>query len=661
MNDLAVLTDNKKAHAGKRTDFIELLANYPTATADNLQNSKHKKTLDSLADMLGGENLKFVTDDLRLSVDGSFIATENTLATLVYDEHFIPSGIVFFPTNDTPFIPNSDNRPELYYTDPDKLQAFMIGSGQGEIIATDTLDNAGQLFLLVDDYDMKGHTIIAPVDKNHFEPMAVNLAKHRPIYATCPIKQESRLLKVFKDSDITLVAFAGDIGDCVGNYSSWHSLLTDGLDDGEITVTNLQTINKEYAQKQITDLAQLDELAYQLKKRKVAKELGIGTTDLDKIVKQERQGIEVAKIAKLISDTEPYTSRVNGGELAHEILTIVKGHIVCNDAIAVAVTLWIFFTWCVDVCHIAPIAWINAPEKRCGKTQLATLIGRMSKRPISTTNITPAALFRCIERHKPTLIIDEADSFFANSDDLRGITNAGFSRDNCDLWRCVGDNNEPMPFNVFGAKVISGIGKLPSTVMDRSISLTLRRALPHEKKPRLKELPKATTETIKAKLARWADDNMHRVAESKPQLPESIYNREFDTWEILFQIADSLGGDWLKLVTNACLAITKTDSHEPSQNEELLSDIKAVFERQGVEAIPTRDLLTALTSVDSEGLTLAWATSNKGQPMTDRQLAKRLKDFGVTSRKINMPNETQKRGYYIADFADVFLRYLPQN
>lgn len=668
MTDLSVIrTANKKAHTDSNgMDFLTLIADYAPATDLNINNSKHKQAIGNLAYMIGNDNLYFVSDDIKIdgkviSADGAYIYTANTIATLVYDEHFIPSGIVFFPTKDTQTTPLDPHRPKLYYTDPDKLQAFMIGSGQGEIIATDTLDNAGQLFLVVQDGNMKRHTIIAPVDKAHFEPMTVSLARHRPIHAVCNFKQEKRLLQVFKDSDITLVSCNSDMSDYSMTYQSWHSFLADGLDDGEISVTNLQTINKEYAQKQITDLAQLDELTYQLKKRKVAKELGIGVNDLDKIVKAERQGIEVAKITKLISDTEPYPSRVDGDKLAHEILTIIRNHIVCNDAVAVAVTLWIFFSWCVDVCHIAPIAWINAPEKRCGKTQLATLIGRMSKRPISTTNITPAALFRCIERHKPTLIIDEADSFFSNGDDLRGIINAGFSRDNCDLWRCVGDNNEPMPFNVFGAKVISGIGKLPSTVMDRSISLTLRRALAHEKRQRIKELPKATTETIKAKLARWADDNMHRVAESKPQLPESIYNREFDTWEILFQIADSLGGDWLKLVTNACHVITQSDVIEPSQSEELLSDIKAVFERQGVDAIPTRDLLTALTSADNEGLTLAWATSNKGQPMTDRQLAKKLKDFGVMSRKINMPNETQKRGYYIADFADVFLRYLPQN
>ncbi len=665
MDSLAIMTKEKAHTATDGMDFLELLASYPTTTTENLQDSKHTQTLNNLADMIGNDNLYFVTDDITingelLSNHDGYIYTANTIATLVYDESFLPSGIVFYPTKTTQTTPldPSPHRPKVYYTDTDKLQAFMIGSGQGDIIATDTLDNAGMLFTLVDDYDMKNHTIIAPFDKGHYESMVCNLAIKRPIYATCPAKQENRLLKAFKDSEVTLIAFMGEIADCVGDYLSFHSLLTDGLDDGEIHVTNLQTINHEYAQKQIADLAQLDELTYQLKKRKIAKELGIGTNDLDRIVKQERQGLELAKIATLTADIEPYTSRVNGDELAHEILHIVKSHIVCNDAVAIAITLWIFFSWCIDVAYIAPIAWINAPEKRCGKTQLATLMGRMSKRSIMASNVSQSALFRTIERYKPTFVIDEADSFFHGDMDLKNIINCGFSRDNPYVWRCVGDNHEPIPFDVFGAKIISGIGKLPSTVMDRSISLTLRRALPTEKRQRVKDIPKATTETIKAKLARWADDNMDRVATSKPKLPETIYNREFDTWEILFQIANTLGDDWLKLVTNACLAITQTDSKEPSENEELLTDIKAIFELQAVDSMATRDLLTALIGADSDGLTKRWATSNKGQPMTDRQLAKRLKDFEIKSSKINKPNETQKRGYYLADFADAFKRYL---
>lgn len=647
MSNMNILTGKEKAHFTNEMDFSQLIAGYAPATAEQLTYSgKH-----NLAYLLQAGKLKFIPDDIQingkaLTVNSEFIYTANSLATLLYDERQQPSGIAFFPLD-------KFKSPECYYTDPDKLQAFILSNGgDGEIIAVERLEHTTGLHELMGNY-----TAFIPYDRTHFESMALNLASQNHITVIADSSKENRYSKVFKEHDITLVCLTAPLEQMAVNYGTWDNLLTDGLEAGEVTVTNFQAQSLDHAKAKITQLASYDELTYQLKKRGVAKELGIGVTDLDRIVKQERQGLEVDKIVSIIADVKPYPQAVNGNELALEIFHLVKNHIVCTDPVAIAVTVWIFFTWCIDVCHVAPIAWINAPEKRCGKTQLATLIGRMSNRTISTTNITPAALFRCIERHKPTLIIDEADSFFNSSEDLRGIINAGFSRDNCYLWRCVGELNEPAPFDVFGAKVISGIGKLPATVMDRSISITLRRALPHEKKQRVKDLPKEVTDTIKSKLMRWRDDNIEKVASSKPSLPDSIYNREYDTWEILFQIADVLGDKWLPAVTQSCLYMNDCEPKEPSINEELLTDIKAVFERQGVTAIPTKDLLTALVTMDKDGITMAWATINKGQPMTDRQLASRLKDFGVRPKPIKRENKVFK-GYTLADFTDVFNRYL---
>lgn len=413
----------------------------------------------------------------------------------------------------------------------------------------------------------------------------------------------------------------------------------------------------EQARAVIAELATLDTLEYALQSKAKAKLLNITLPMLDKAVKEAKAESDLDQMAKIIDDIEPYSEPVDGNRLAGEIYQLVNSHIACDEAIAVTVTLWIFFTWCVDVSYIAPIAWINAPEKRCGKTQLATLMGRMSMNAISTTNITPAALFRCIDRYAPSLIIDEADSFMKDNEDLRGIINAGFSRDNCYLWRCVGDSLEPTPFNVYGAKVISGIGKLPSTIMDRAISLTLRRAMKHEKKQRIRVLPKEVTDTIKAKLSRWTSDNKNDIATIKPQLPESIYNREFDTWEILFQIADTLGNDWLERITVACLTITGNEPAEPSLNEQLLTDIKAIFESRKTDRLATHDLLDSLTFDMGDGEAMRWANFYNGKAMTARQLASRLKEFKISNKPLRVNGEV-KKGYDINDFKDAFNRYL---
>ncbi len=119
----------------------------------------------------------------------------------------------------------------------------------------------------------------------------------------------------------------------------------------------------------------------------------------------------------------------------------------------------------LDAMEISPIACITAPEKRCGKTQFLNVISELVKRPMPTSNITAAALFRSIEKWTPTLLIDEADSFIKDSEDLRGILNAGHGRRSSYVIRTVGDNHEPKKFNVWGAKAISGIGHLPDTLI----------------------------------------------------------------------------------------------------------------------------------------------------------------------------------------------------
>lgn len=416
-----------------------------------------------------------------------------------------------------------------------------------------------------------------------------------------------------------------------------------------------EQVTPEMAQIIIEQLAALSELEYQLKRVVTAKALNnmpVGT--LDKLVKGARSELEAESKQSLVIDTEAYSEAVDGALIAEEIYQIIKQHIACTDAVLVGATLWIMFTWVLDASYIAPIAWINAPEKRCGKSQLLTLLSRMSKRSLPSSNITAAALFRCIEKFKPTLIIDEVDTFVNDNEDLRGVLNAGHSRDNPYIIRCAGDDNEPKEFYVYGAKALSGIGKIPSTLMDRSISFTLQRKPNSERMSRVRELSSDTTDTIKAKLARWAEDNLSAVDSAKPALPEAINDRMQDNWEILLKIATVLGEDWLKRANKACIEISGIEHDEPSLNEQLLIDIKAVFERKKATRIFSDDLITALCA-DPE---MNWSTHNRGHPIKQRQLANRLSEYKIVSKQLRIGTEN-KRGYDIAYFQDAFKRYLP--
>jgi len=98
-------------------------------------------------------------------------------------------------------------------------------------------------------------------------------------------------------------------------------------------------------------------------------------------------------------------------------------------------------------------------------------------RPLLAANTSAAAVFRIIEAAAPSLLIDEADSFLATSEELRGILNAGFEA-NGRVLRVEEAQGalHPRVFRCFAPVALAGIGRMPGTLEDRSIPIVLQRA-----------------------------------------------------------------------------------------------------------------------------------------------------------------------------------------
>ncbi|HUS54839.1 MAG TPA: Arm DNA-binding domain-containing protein [Thermohalobaculum sp.] len=90
-------------------------------------------------------------------------------------------------------------------------------------------------------------------------------------------------------------------------------------------------------------------------------------------------------------------------------------------------------------------------------------------------NTSPSVLFRVVEAFKPTVLVDEGDTFLKDNDDLRGILNGGHDRLSAFVWRSVGDDHEPRQFRVWAPKAIDMIGRLHDTFEDRAIVVPLSR------------------------------------------------------------------------------------------------------------------------------------------------------------------------------------------
>jgi putative DNA primase/helicase len=354
----------------------------------------------------------------------------------------------------------------------------------------------------------------------------------------------------------------------------------------------------------------------------------------------------------LFEEPEPWPEPVNGRELLDELRELYGKYLVLPAGADVANALWTMHTYVLDAASVSPILAVTAPEKRSGKTTVLELHQALNHRALPTSNITSASLFRTVEAHAPTLLIDEAETFIRGNDELRGIVNSGHRRATAQIVRCVGENHEPKRFSTWCPKAIALNGGLPGTIEDRSIVIKMRRRTrdEHVSRFRFEAVHKATAD-LRRILARWAQDNLTALTHAEPAMPESLNDRAADCWRPLVAIADLARGEWPSLARKAAITLSG-DKEDASIGTMLLADIRVIFKDK--DTLPSEDILNALNEMEDR----PWPEWKNGHPMTTVQLARRLKEFGITPKNIRFGVEVL-RGYDREQFEDSWKRYLP--
>ncbi|MGH8293576.1 MAG: DUF3631 domain-containing protein [Gammaproteobacteria bacterium] len=410
------------------------------------------------------------------------------------------------------------------------------------------------------------------------------------------------------------------------------------------------------------DLAALkldDRVLYELQAKTQAKNLGVSfgalNAEVDKLLPKSSGGsVKLQGTAMSFRDDEPWASAVNGDALLTELTEIIRRHVILTIHQARTIALWIVATYFVHEVNAAAILAVVSPEKRCGKTTMLSLLRRLVRRASPSSNITGAVLFREIEKYAPTLLIDEADTFLRDDEALRGILNSGHTRELAFVKRTVGDDFEPRAFSTFCFKSIACIGKLKDTLTDRSIIITMQREQNARRKcAKLRDTDPSVFERLRRQAVRFAADLHDDLQAAHPAFPEAMNDREADSWEPLFAISDLCGGAWPTQAREAALILTGGNDDE-SIGVTLLENIRSVFVDRDVDRLSGSDLVAALTA----DLESPWATFNHGNPISQRQVATRLRAFGIVSGTIREGGGTSK-GYLRKQFAEAFARYIP--
>jgi putative DNA primase/helicase len=296
--------------------------------------------------------------------------------------------------------------------------------------------------------------------------------------------------------------------------------------------------------------------------------------------------------------------------------------------------------WSTGALTYTPRLAILSPERECGKSTLLDILALLLPNAISSASMSPAAMYRIIEKKKPVLLFDEADHKFEQNPELINLINAGFKR-GAIVYRT---NKETMVVDSFNADcplIFAAIdtGQLPDTVASRAIPIRMRRGIPKEKfRERLNG--KDATDLAKDWEA-WANRVKAKAIDHDPVMPGGIDGRKADKWESLFTVEDLVdthntdntnvtaprkqGG---QLLRHSALVIETNESDivETSDGSQLMKDIQTIVARYDTEYIFTRDIIDGLCRLEGT----RWADFNwHGKPITSYQLHRLLRPYGI--------------------------------
>jgi hypothetical protein len=151
----------------------------------------------------------------------------------------------------------------------------------------------------------------------------------------------------------------------------------------------------------------------------------------------------------------------------------------------VAFTLWAAHAHSVNTFSTTPRLALLSPEPESGKTRGLEVLNLLAPNPLLSLDVSPAAMFRLIEKEQPTILLDEVDNVFPKRGkdddhaDLRALLNSGY-RKGATVPRCHGQGHDVRRFPVFAAVAFAGLGDLPETFMTRCIVIRMRPAVVDE-------------------------------------------------------------------------------------------------------------------------------------------------------------------------------------
>lgn len=368
-----------------------------------------------------------------------------------------------------------------------------------------------------------------------------------------------------------------------------------------------------------------------------------------------------SKYQDLFQGISPWEKYVGCAQLIEEVFVCIKRFVVLDQEQAYAITLWILHTYFIrdkeeiQLFDTTPYLLISSPEKRCGKSTLREIIAELVPRPLNVMNASAASLYRVISARLPTLLIDEADTFFGGKLELTGILNSGYKQDG-NVIRQTGKSWEAtMEFSTWCAKLIAGIGNISDTTQSRCIVISLKRKLATESVERrnqvLSENPTYFLD-LKRKILRFVIENELGIMKQNITISNVLDDRSQDNWRGLLKIAHYCGEDEGFKADQAAIKLSSVNHEESTDSIELLKDIAILIPDINGDRVSSSFLVQKLIKQEDR----PWSTY-QGRGLTPYHLSTKLKPFNIKP-ELRKVDGIGQRGYLLSELVEVIDRYL---
>ncbi len=160
------------------------------------------------------------------------------------------------------------------------------------------------------------------------------------------------------------------------------------------------------------------------------------------------------KVILFPSEVEAYGT---GKLLIEDIRKFVHKYLEISPFFERLIPFYVLFTWLYD--NFKELPYLRAiGDYGCGKSRFLRVVGSICYKPMFTVGATTTApIFRIIDQFRGTLVLDEADLRFSDTNvDIVKILNNGF-QDGMPVLRCSDgkSNHEVKAFSVFCPKIVA--------------------------------------------------------------------------------------------------------------------------------------------------------------------------------------------------------------